>query len=105
MPFRQPLLADVIPAQREKFFWPKAELDEHPDNEVVATDQHCEKRSTFFQAQIAFRFPFAGFVFDSDRAAPHRIARDNLQLFRLVQNGAQVRDRFFEERVARAASH
>jgi len=47
-------LANVIPAQREKFFWPKAKLDEHPNNEVVTTDQHREKRSTFIQAQIAF---------------------------------------------------
>jgi len=34
------LISDVVPAEREKLFRPKAKLDEHPDNEVVATDKH-----------------------------------------------------------------
>ena len=54
--------------------------------------------------KITLRLPLPRFVVDSDRAAPHGVAIDDLQFFRVVKNGAQVCDSFVEERMARAAS-
>jgi hypothetical protein len=70
---------------------------------MVAPEQQRQKGSTFLQGQISFRFPLSRLVLDLHGAAPHPIALDDTQFFRLVKYGSQLRHGLLQQRVARAA--